>query len=221
MNFLIDNVPMDLLIPKLLSATIMVFAIFFMTIILSVPLGFLVALGRRSKYKIINIPIRIYQLIFRGTPLMLQLFFFMYGPSHLFGFSFGRNIACFLAFAVNYAAYFGEIFRGGIAAIPKGQYEAAKVLGYTKNQTFMRIVLPQVIKQVIPATGNELMTLVKDTSLAQVIAVEELFRVASNMGSRYFSTIPIIVAAIFYLIMNTVVEVAFKAIEKKYDYYRS
>jgi polar amino acid transport system permease protein len=217
----IDNVPMDLLIPNMLSATVMVLKIFFLTIVLSVPLGFLVALARRSKLWIISVPTRIYQLIFRGTPLMLQLFFFMYGPYYIFGFSFDRFTACILAFAINYAAYFGEIFRGGIASIPKGQYEAAKVLGFTKLQTFLRIVLPQVVKQVIPATGNELMTLVKDTSLAQVISVIELFRVATTAGSKYFSTVPIIIAAVFYLIMNTVVEVSFKLIEKKFDYYKN
>lgn len=218
----IDNVPMDILLPNMLEATVMTLKIFFMTIILSIPLGFLVALGRRSKLWIISFPIRIYQLIFRGTPLMLQLFFFMYGPYYIFGFNYDdRFMACILAFAINYAAYFGEIFRGGIASIPKGQYEAAKVLGYTKLQTFMRIVLPQVIKQVIPSTGNELMTLVKDTSLAQVISVIELFRVATTAGSKYFSTVPIIVAAIFYLIMNTIVEVGFKMIEKKFDYYKN
>lgn len=217
----IDNVSMDLLIPNMLSATVMVLKIFFLTIVLSVPLGFLVALARRSKLWIISVPTRIYQLIFRGTPLMLQLFFFMYGPYYIFGFSFDRFTACILAFAINYAAYFGEIFRGGIASIPKGQYEAAKVLGFTKLQTFLRIVLPQVVKQVIPATGNELMTLVKDTSLAQVISVIELFRVATTAGSKYFSTVPIIIAAVFYLIMNTVVEVSFKLIEKKFDYYKN
>jgi polar amino acid transport system permease protein len=217
----IDNVPMDLLIPNMLSATVMVLKIFFLTIVLSVPLGFLVALARRSKLWIISVPTRIYQLVFRGTPLMLQLFFFMYGPYYIFGFSFDRFTACILAFAINYAAYFGEIFRGGIASIPKGQYEAAKVLGFTKLQTFLRIVLPQVVKQVIPATGNELMTLVKDTSLAQVISVIELFRVATTAGSKYFSTVPIIIAAVFYLIMNTVVEVSFKLIEKKFDYYKN
>lgn len=152
---------------------------------------------------------------------MLQLFFFLYAPFHIFGFSFNRFTACILAFAINYAAYFGEIFRGGIAAIPKGQYEAAKVLGFTKLQTFMRIVLPQVIKYVIPSVGNELMTLVKDTSLAQVISVVELYRVATTAGSKYFSTVPIIVAAVFYLVMNTVVEVTFKVIEKKYEYYKN
>lgn len=217
----IDNVPLDILIPKMLSATTITLQIFFLTIILSIPLGFLVALARRSKCIVISFPTRVYQLIFRGTPLMLQLIFFMYGPYYIFGFSFNRFTACILAFAINYAAYFGEIFRGGIASIPKGQYEAAKVLGYTKYQTFMRIVLPQVMKNVIPATGNELMTLVKDTSLAQVISVIELFRVATTAGAKYFSTVPIIVAAVFYLIMNTVVEVSFKIIEKKFDYYKN
>lgn len=214
------GIPLNLLIPNMLSASSITLKIFFYTIILSIPLGFLVALLRGSRFKIISVPIQIYQLIFRGTPLMLQLFFFMYGPYYIFGFSFNRFVACILAFVINYAAYFGEIFRGGIGAIPKGQYEAAKVLGYTKFQTFMRIVLPQVVKHVIPATGNELMTLVKDTSLAQVIAVEELFDVATSAGSRYFSTVPIIVAALFYLIMNTIVEVSFKVIEKKLDYYK-
>ncbi|MHB8131840.1 MAG: amino acid ABC transporter permease [Mobilitalea sp.] len=217
----IDNVPMDLLLPNMLSATEMTIKIFILTILLSIPLGFLVALARRSKLWIISFPVRIYQLIFRGTPLMLQLFFFLYAPFYIFGFSFNRFTACILAFAINYAAYFGEIFRGGIAAIPKGQYEAAKVLGFTKLQTFMRIVLPQVIKYVIPSVGNELMTLVKDTSLAQVISVVELFRVATTAGSKYFSTVPIVVAAVFYLVMNTVVEVTFKLIEKKYEYYKN
>jgi polar amino acid transport system permease protein len=218
---IIDNVPLNLVIPDMLNATVTTLKIFFMTIVFSIPLGFLVALARRSKYKVISFPTRIYQLIFRGTPLMLQLIFFMYGPFYIFGFSFDRFTACILAFVINYAAYFGEIFRGGIASIPKGQYEAAKVLGYTKYQTFMRIVLPQVIKTVIPATGNELMTLVKDTSLAQTISVIELFQVASKAVSRHFSTVPIIIAALFYLIMNTVVEITFKMIEKKLDYYKN
>jgi len=152
---------------------------------------------------------------------MLQLFFFMYGPYYLFDIGFGRFNACIIAFVVNYAAYFGEIFRGGIASIPKGQYEAAKVLGYSKFQTFMRIILPQVVKHVMPATGNEFMTLVKDTSLAQVISVGEIYNVATNASSRYFSTVPLIVAGLFYFIMNTVVELSFKVIEKKLDYYRT
>jgi len=221
MGYKVDNVPIDSLLLNMFEASGMVFKIFFLTIIMSIPLGFIVAFARRSRFKIINIPTRIYQLVFRGTPLMLQLYFFMYGPHYLFDFSFGRFNACIIAFVVNYAAYFGEIFRGGIAAIPKGQYEAAKVLGYNKFQTFMRIVLPQVIKHVIPATGNEFMTLVKDTSLAQVISVAEIFNVATNATSRYFSTVPLIVAGIFYLVMNTVVELSFKMAEKKLNYYNS
>ncbi len=213
-------IPYDYLIPEMLKATLWVVRIFFLTILFSIPLGFLVALARRSRIWLISFPTRIYQLIFRGTPLMLQLIFFMYGPYFIFGSTFSRPFACILAFTVNYAAYFGEIFRGGIAAIPKGQYEAAKVLGYTKFQTFMRIVLPQVVRHVIPATGNELMTLVKDTSLAQVIGIEELFKVASRTGSTYASTIPIIIAGAFYLIMNTLVEISFKVIEKKMNYYK-
>jgi polar amino acid transport system permease protein len=141
---------MDLFLHNMLSASVVTLQIFILTVIFSIPLGFLVALARRSRYFLISFPIRIYQLIFRGTPLMLQLFFFMYGPFYIFGAGMGRFTACIAAFAINYAAYFGEIFRGGIAAIPKGQYEAAKVLGYTKFQSFIRIILPQVVKNVIP-----------------------------------------------------------------------
>lgn len=219
---LIDKVPINIIIPDMLEGTVTSLQIFFLTILFSIPLGFLVALARRSKLSIISFPTRIYQLIFRGTPLMVQLMFFMYGPFYIFNVSlYDRFTACILAFVINYAAYFGEIFRGGIAGIPKGQYEAAKVLGYTKLQTFMRIILPQVVKSVIPAVGNELMTLVKDTSLAQVIAVIELFRVASTAVSKYSSTVPILIAAVFYLVMNTVVEITFKLIEKKFDYYKN
>lgn len=218
---IIDNVPIDLFFGNMLEASIEVLKIFILTIIFSIPLGFVVALGRRCKYKIISVPTRIYQLIFRGTPLMLQLIFFMYGPYYIFEFSFGRFQACIIAFVVNYAAYFGEIFRSGIASIPKGQYEAAKVLGYSKRQTFFYIVLPQVIKHVLPTTGNELMTLVKDTSLAQVIAVSEIFRVAQGASSKYLSTVPIIIAGVFYLVMNTVIELIFVKIEKRYNYYKN
>ncbi|HPU63024.1 MAG TPA: amino acid ABC transporter permease [Mobilitalea sp.] len=216
----IDNIPIDLILKNMFAATGTVLKIFFLTILFSIPLGFLVALARRSRFMIISLPTRIYQLLFRGTPLMLQLFFFMYGPFYIFGVGFKRFTACIIAFVINYAAYFGEIFRGGIAAIPKGQYEAAKVLGYNRFQTFMRIILPQVVKNVIPATGNEFMTLVKDTALAQVISVSEIFDVASKAGSKYFSAIPVIIAALFYLVMNTAVEFAFKLIEKKFDYYK-
>lgn len=219
---LIDRVPIDLLIKNMLGASGVTLQIFFLTILFAIPLGFLVALGRGSKLFFISAPIRVYQLIFRGTPLMLQLLFFMYAPYYLFEVNYPyRMIPCVLAFSINYAAYFGEIFRGGIAAIAKGQYEAAKVLGYTKLQTFLRIVLPQVIKTVIPTVGNELMTLVKDTSLAQVISVIEIYRVASTAGAKYFSIIPFVVAGFFFLIMCTVVEITFKFIEKKLSYYKN
>ena len=218
----LDKIPLELLVPNMLEATSETLKIFFLTIMLSIPLGFLVAMARKSKLWFISFPTRIYQLLFRGTPLMVQLIFFMYGPFYIFEVSlYDRFTACILAFAINYAAYFGEIFRGGIAAIPKGQYEAAKVLGYTKLQTFLRIILPQVVKGVLPSVGNELMTLVKDTSLAQVFGIIELFRVASNASSTYSSTVPILVAALFYLVMNTVVEVSFKLLEKKMDYYKN
>ncbi len=218
----IDRVPIDTLVHNMLIGSVTTLEIFFLTILFSIPLGFLVALGRKSRFRIISLPIRIYQLIFRGTPLMLQLIFFMYAPSYLFDIKYSyRMIPCVLAFSINYAAYFGEIFRGGIASIAKGQYEAAKVLGYTKSQTFIRIVMPQVVKTVIPSVGNELMTLVKDTSLAQVISVIELYKVASTAGAKYFSIVPIMVAGLFYLIMNTIVEITFKLIEKKLDYYRN
>lgn len=218
----IDNVPIDILIQNMLEGSITTLQIFFLTILFSIPLGFLVALGRGSNHWFISFPIRIYQLIFRGTPLMLQLIFFMYAPYYMFGINYPmRMIPCVLAFSINYAAYFGEIFRGGIASIAKGQYEAAKVLGYTKYQTFMRIVLPQVIKTVMPSVGNELMTLVKDTSLAQVISVIELYRVASTAGAKYFSVVPFMVAGLFFLIMCTVVEITFKFIEKKLNYYKN
>lgn len=198
--------------------------IFVLTALFSVPLGILVALGRGCKIKPVSFLVRIYQLIMRGTPLMLQLLFVYFGPTFIlksFGiqFSMDRFVACILAFAINYAAYFGEIFRSGIAAIPRGQYEAGKVLGYTKVQTFFRIVLPQVIKHVIPPVGSEFMVLVKDTALASVIAQPQLFDVAKKSASTNASVIPYVAAALLFLAMSLVVEVAFNRIEKKLDYY--
>lgn len=196
-----------------------VLEIFALTIVFSIPLGILVALGRGSKSPLVTGPLRAYQLVFRGTPLMLQLIFFMYGPYFMFGITMNRFFACIFAFVINYAAFFGEIFRSGINSIPPGQYEAGKVLGYSKNQTFGKIILPQVVKRVIPPVGNEFMTLVKDTALAQIIAQPQLFDVASKAGSRHATVVPYIVAGVFYLIMNTVVEYGFKKLEERLDYY--
>ncbi len=159
-------------------------------------------------------------LIVRGTPLILQLIFVYFAPYYIFKVSYDRFTAAIIAMSINYAAYFAEIYRGGIESIPRGQYEAGKVLGFTKMQTFFRIVLPQVVKRILPATGNEVITLVKDTALAQTIGVAELFRAAQNAASREFSTMPIFIAGVFYFVMNCVVSEVFARIEKKLDYYR-
>ncbi len=194
-------------------------AIFFLTLIFSLPLALPIALARMSKIKILAHITNGYLLIMRGTPLILQLIFVYFAPAWVFGLRIPRFTAVILAFSLNYAAYFAEIYRGGIASIPKGQYEAAKVLGFTKWQTFFKIILPQLIKRILPATGNEVITLVKDTALAQTIAVAELFRVAQNAASRQFSTAPIFIAGVFYFVMNWAVAKSFDLAEKKLDYY--
>lgn len=205
---------------KLLDGTAVALQIFFITTLASVPLGILVSLGRMSKIKIISVPIRIYQLIIRGTPLILQLLFFAFAPYYIFGINLDRFTACLIAFIVNYTAYYAEIFRSGISSIPKGQYEACKVLGYTKFQTFTQIILPQVIKVIMPTLGSESMTLIKDTALAYTVGVTELYRVASTIQSATFDITPLIVAGIFYLIMNAIVEFIFRKAENKLDYYK-
>ena len=205
--------------PNMLTGSLQVIQIFALTALFSVPLGFVVALIRTSKFRVLSGIVRIYQLIVRGTPLMLQLMFCMYAPAFLFGATPHRFAACIIAFVVNYAAYFGEIFRSGIQSIPKGQYEAGQVLGYSKTQTFFHIILPQVFKRVIPPTGSEFMVLVKDTALANIIAQPQLFDVAVKTAAKNVSITPYIAAAVFYLIMSAVVEYAFKKIESKLDYY--
>lgn len=156
----------------------------------------------------------------RGTPLMLQLLFIFYGLKPIFGIQLDRVISAQVAFALNYAAYFAEIFRGGIEGIPQGQHEAAKVLGFTKKQTFFRIVLPQVVKRIIPPMGNEFITLVKDTSLAQAIGVVELLRITENWVSSAVDMTPFLIAGIFYLVMNGIVTRCFTVAEKRLSYYR-
>ena len=197
--------------------------IFFVTLIFSLPLGLLVCWGKMSKIKIIRWIVSAYISIMRGTPLMLQLMVVYFGPYFIFGIriSMGYSlIAVFIAFAINYAAYFAEIYRSGIAAIPVGQYEAARMLGYSKTQTFAYIVMPQVIKRIIPPVANETITLVKDTSLAFTLAVAEVFTVTKQLVASQSSVIPFIVAGIFYYIFNLIVAVFFDYLEKKMDYYR-
>ncbi|HCR42976.1 MAG TPA: polar amino acid ABC transporter permease [Ruminococcaceae bacterium] len=210
----------SVLIAQMLQASVMTLRIFFVTLVFSLPLGLAVALGRMTKVKAVNIPVRIYILIMRGTPLMLQLLFIFYGLKPIFGIQLERVLSAEVAFILNYAAYFAEIFRGGIAAVPQGQREAAQVLGFTKRQTFFHIVLPQVVKNILPPMGNEFITLVKDTSLAQVIGVVELLQTTSEWVSSAVSMVPFAVAGVFYLIMNAVVSRCFTVLEKHYAYYR-
>lgn len=205
----------------MLQGTLISLEIFFLTILLAMPLGLFVAFGRMSKIKIISVPIRFYQLLMRGTPLILQLMFVFFVPYYIFGTPFkSRFTAAIVAFVLNYAAYFAEIYRGGIESIDQGQYEAAKVLGYSKAQTYLRIIIPQVVKRILPPMGNEFMTLVKDTALAQTIGVVELYRNATNITSRTSSIAPLIVAGIIYFVLNFVVEKFFLRAEKKLDYYQ-
>lgn len=211
---------MDKLLPVLFEGTAVSLKIFFLTLLFSLPLGLPFAAARMSKNPFLSVPAKLFMLIIRGTPLILQLIFVYFAPYYLFKVSYNRFTAAIIAMSVNYAAYFTEIYRGGIESIPRGQYEAGKVLGFTRMQTFFRIILPQVIKRILPAAGNEVITLVKDTALAQVIGVGELFRAAQNAASREFSTVPIFIAGIFYFVMNWIVSTVFVRIERKLDYYR-
>jgi len=197
-------------------------AIFFLTLIFSLPLGMIVALLRMSKNKLISGITHGIISVLRGTPLMLQLLAVTYGPYYLFGFSVSRNklIPVVVAFAINYAAYFAEIYRGGIESIPIGQYEACSVLGYTKSQTFLRVILPQVIKRIIPSVTNEVVTLVKDTSLAFTVSYQEMFTIGKQIANSQTSFTPFVVAGVFYFVFNAIVDYGMGRIEKSLDYYR-
>ena len=197
-------------------------AIFFLTLIFSLPLGMIVALLRMSKNKVVSSVTRFIISVLRGTPLMLQLLAVTYGPYYLFGISVSRNklIPVVIAFSINYAAYFAEIYRGGIESISQGQYEAAKVLGYTKAQTFMHIILPQVIKRIMPSVTNEVVTLVKDTSIAFTVSYQEMFTIGKQIANSQTSFVPFVVAGVFYFLFNAVVDFVMGHIEKKLDYYK-
>lgn len=211
---------MKLLLLQLLDGTLTTLAIFALTLLFSLPLGLLIARGRMAKNRLVSSLVNIYIMIMRGTPLILQLLFVYFAPYYLFKASSDRFTAVIVAFVINYAAYFAEIYRGGIQSISQGQYEAASVLGFSKAQTFFRIVMPQVVKRILPSMGNEVITLVKDTALAQTIGVAELFRVAQNASAREFSTLPIFIAGVFYFVMNYFVSEGFDFFEKKLSYYR-
>ncbi len=196
--------------------------IFFLTLIFSLPLGMIVSLLRMSKNKVVSGVTRFVISILRGTPLMLQLLAVTYGPYYLFGVSVSRNklIPVVIAFSINYAAYFAEIYRGGIESISKGQYEAAEVLGYSKAQTFIRIILPQVVKRIMPSITNEVVTLVKDTSMAFTVSYQEMFTIGKQIANSQTSFLPFIVAGLFYFIFNAIVDYVMGKVEKKLDYYQ-
>lgn len=197
-------------------------AIFFLTLLFTLPLGMIVALLRMSKSKVVSGVVRFIISVLRGTPLMLQLLAVTYGPYYLFGISISRNklIPVVIAFAINYAAYFAEIYRGGIESIPVGQYEAAQVLGFTKAQTFLRIVLPQVVKRILPSVTNEIITLVKDTSIAFTVSYQEMFTIGKQIANSQTSFLPFVVAGVFYFAFNAIVDFVMGKAEKAMDYYK-
>lgn len=210
---------MTKLLSLMLKGSIMNIKIFGLTLLFALPLGFIVAKGRMSKIKIVKALVNIYIQIMRGTPLILQLIFVYFAPYYIFGVSYDRFTAVIISFVINYAAYFAEIYRSGLQAIDKGQYEASNVLGFSKLYTFFHIILPQVFKIILPALAGEVITLVKDTALAQTIGVAELFRAAQNAASREFSTMPIFIAGVFFFVMNYLVSKFFNIVEAKMNYY--
>lgn len=196
--------------------------IFFFTLLGAIPLGVLVALGRLSSFKPLSWLMGAYISLMRGTPLMLQMFAVFFAPYYVFGLQTNTGFkftACIIAFILNYAAYFAEIYRSGIQSMPRGQYEAAQVLGYSRAQTFFRIILPQVVKRILPAMGNEVITLVKDTSLAFTLGVAEMFTTAKALVASQRNMIPFAIAAVIYWITCLVIEFVLRRLEKKMGYY--
>ena len=214
---------MATMLSQLTGGMVVSIEIFLLTLLFSLPLGLVVAFGRMSKNGIIKGIVKIYIAIMRGTPLMLQWIVVYFAPFYVFGIKISQSyrfVAVIIAFSINYAAYFAEIYRAGIESIPIGQYEAAKVLGYSRVQTFFKIIFPQVVKRILPPVTNETITLVKDTSLAFVIAVAEMFTIAKQIAAKQASVSALMVAGLFYFIFNYVVAFAMEALEKKLSYYR-
>ena len=197
--------------------------IYLLTLLGALPLGLLVVFGRMSKITPIRLVVKFYISVMRGTPLMLQLMVVFFGPYYLFRISTGsgyRFAAVIIGFIINYAAYFAEIYRGGIESIPHGQREAAQVLGYSRARTFMTIILPQMVKRILPAVTNEMITLVKDTSLAFAISYAEMFTLAKKIASSHATLMPFIISGIFYYVFNFLVAFVMERCEKKLSYYR-
>ena len=214
---------LGVMITKLAEGMFVSVQIFVMTLVFSLPLGLVVAFGRMSKNPVVRNVVKVYISIMRGTPLMLQLMMVYFGPFFLFKIKVGNDYriwAAYIGFVINYAAYFAEIYRSGIQSMPAGQYEAAKLLGYSRGQTFFRIILPQVMKQILPSVTNEVITLVKDTSLAFTLGVVELFTNAKALASAQTSMMPFVAAGLFYYVFNLVVAMIMEHTEKKLSYYQ-
>ena len=207
----------------MMQGTVISLQAFIFTLLFAVPLAALICVGRMSKLKVVKYPIQLLLLIVRGTPLMLQLitvYFVLPMALSSLGIKIDRFVAAVIALSINYACYFAEIYRGGFESISHGQYEACTVLGYNRWQTFIHIICPQVIKRIVPAMGNETMTLVKDTALVNVIGISELLIVSKKMASSMANILPLFIAGAFYLLMNAVVAFAFNKLEKKLSYYK-
>lgn len=206
------------LLPSIADGLIMTLKVLFLTLVLSIPLGVLVSLLRMCKIRSISRITGLYIWVMRGSPLMLQIVFIFFGLP-VVGITFDRFIAVIIAFVLNYAAYFGEIFRGGIESIDRGQYEAAKVLGLSPYRTFIRIILPQMFKIVLPSMANEVITLVKDTSLVYIVGIGELLRAGKIASNRDASLLPLALVAAVYLMLTAIFTLAFNKVEKRYSYY--
>lgn len=212
-----------IMLPELMEGFGVTVSIFVLTLVFSLPLGLVLSFGRMAKNWLVRTLSKVYISVMRGTPLMLQLVVIYFSPYYVFGIKISnswRFSAVILSFVLNYAAYFAEIYRSGIESMPRGQYEAAQVLGYTKVQTFLKIILPQVIKRILPPITNEMITLVKDTSLAFVLAQVEMFTAAKQFAAAQASIMPLMVAGVFYYIFNLVVASGMEYVEKKLNYYR-
>ena len=221
------------MIQKMATGLGRTFAIFFLTLAFSLPLGVILALLRRSKVGVLRGITRTLISILRGTPLMLQLLAVTYGPYYIskflesqFGLALGIGVArnklvpIIAGFAINYAAYFAEIYRGGIESMSQGQYEAAEVLGYSRTQTFMRIILPQVVKRILPSITNEVITLVKDTSMAFTVGYQEMFTIGKTISNSESSFMPFLITGVFYFLFNGIVDFVMTRLERKLNYYR-
>ncbi len=214
---------LSVMLLKLAQGLLLSVEIFALTLLFSLPLGLIVSFGRMSSNPMIKTTIKIYISIMRGTPLVLQLMVVYFGPYYIFGITMPRGyrfLAVIIGFVFNYAAYFAEIYRAGIESIPLGQYEAANVLGYNQAQTFIRIIFPQVIKRILPPVTNEVITLVKDTSLAYVISVMEMFTTARAIASAETTMTPYVAAGIFYFIFNYIVAATMEWVETRMSYFR-